>query len=410
MEINTNDHLPQVDSIPAFTCIPAKKCKIKYITTIVQPAETLRIVSEVRTRPEYFPALTGLRFFLALWVILHHLVGKGMMLDLWNQSLPYPARIFFEQGHVAVRTFFVLSGFVLTQGYAFSRWRREDLMSYGVARVSRIFPVYLLSLAIVAFFILQFLVSPATSVGGKLTTVTVYGLVLQGWMRNPGAGWNTPAWSLSCEFFFYLCLPPLLIWLGRRSRVKLVALTVAALVLPILLRRAGVPLTWKPILHLGDFLVGIAAARIYSLLRTSRIGRRHLGHWLYLPAMALGTLVIVCPELLYGVGDLGTVLRPLNGVLVLGLALGGGAFARFLSTGAAQYLGQVSYSMYILHVPLLWWFGNHGPVPVVNFQVGMALIYIVGIVLVSMAAYEWVEKPANRRLRDWSRRRLSPVT
>jgi peptidoglycan/LPS O-acetylase OafA/YrhL len=225
-------------------------------------------------------------------------------------------------------------------------------------------------------------------------------------MQNPGAGWNTPAWSLSCEFFFYLFLPPILIWLGQRSRMKVMALLGTALVLPVLLHRVGVPLTWKPILHLGDFLVGIAAARIYAMVRSSPIGVFRRGYWLYLPAIALGAVAIVFPGVLSGVADLGTVLRPLNGMLVLGLALGGGVFARFLSTGRAQYLGQVSYSMYILHVPLLWWFGNRGPVLIGNLQAAMALIYIVGIVLISAAAFEWVEKPANRWLRSWARRRF----
>lgn len=328
------------------------------------------------------------------------------MLDPWNQSLPYAARIFIEQGHVAVRTFFVLSGFVLSQGYAFSRWKREDLLSYGVARFARIYPVYLLSLLIVAYFILEFLLSPGAGMSGKFAAVAAYGLVLQGWMQDPGAGWNTPAWSLSCEFFFYLFLPPLLIWLGRRNRNRLLLLIAAALVLPVLLRRTGIPMTWKPILHLGDFLVGIAAARIYGMVRHSRTGLRR-GYWLYLPAIALGTLVIVFPEVLFGLTDLGTALRPLNGMLVVGLALGGGFFARFLSTGIAQYLGQVSYSMYILHVPLLWWFGNRGPILMGKLQAGMALIYIIGIVLVSAVAFEFVEKPANRRLRNWARRRLT---
>ena len=407
IEIQHPFYVPKILAIhQSWRHSPDRKCKIRYITTIVQPAETLRVVSQVRARPEYFPALTGLRFFLALWVILHHLVGKGMMLDLWNQSLPYAARTFIEQGHVAVRTFFVLSGFVLAQGYAFSRWKRADLMAYGVARFSRIYPVYVLSLLIVAYFILEFLLSPATGAGGKLAAVAEYGLVLQGWMPDSGAGWNTPAWSLSCEFFFYLCLPPLLMWLGQRSRTRLLVLIAAALVLPVLLRRLGVPLTWKPILHLGDFVVGIAAARIYSMARSSRIGLLRRGYRLYLPAIAIGALLIVFPGVLPGLTDLGTALRPLNGMLVVGLALGGGVLARFLSTGTAQYLGQISYSMYILHVPLLWWFGNRGPALIGNLPAGMALIYIVGIVLISAAAFEWVEKPANRRIRDWARRRL----
>jgi peptidoglycan/LPS O-acetylase OafA/YrhL len=361
---------------------------------------------EARTRQEYFPALTGLRFFLALWVILHHLVGKGMMLDVWSQSLPYASRTFLEQGHVAVRTFFVLSGFVLAQGYARSRWNRRELISYGVARFARVYPVYLISLLVVSYFILEFLMSAEFSAGEKIASLAAYGLVLQGWMASTGAGWNTPAWSLSCEFLFYLFLPAILLWLGPRSRIKLAVLAVTALVLPVVLRRAGVPLTWKPILHLGDFLVGIAAARIYSMMKPpeSRWVRR--GYWLYLPAIAIGVVVVVFPGAVTGVIDLGTVLRPLNGMLVLGLALGGGALARFLSTAGAQYMGQVSYSMYILHVPLLWWFGNRGPLVFGNLRAGVALIYVLSIVLISIACFEWVEKPANRWIRDWAQRKL----
>ncbi len=366
----------------------------------------VRVSREPRPTPEYFPALTGLRFFLALWVILHHLVSKGMMLDVWTQSLPVTARVFFEQGHVAVRTFFVLSGFVLAQGYAFSRWNRRDLISYGVARLARVYPVYLVSLLVVSYFILEFLMAPEFTAGGKLGTMAAYGLVLQGWMTNPGAGWNTPAWSLSCEFIFYLCLPVLLLWLGPRNRFKLVALVLTALVLPVILRSAGVPQAWKPVLHLGDFLVGIAAARIYSMMKASDTPWMRRGSWLYLPAITLGILVVVFPATLEKVTDLGTILRPLNGMLVLGLALGGGVFARFLSSAAAQYLGQASYSMYILHVPLLWWFGNRGPIVFGNLRAGVALIYIVGIIVISAACFEWIEKPANRWLRDWGRRNL----
>jgi peptidoglycan/LPS O-acetylase OafA/YrhL len=329
-----------------------------------------------------------------------------MMLDIWTRSLPVTAQLFLEQGHVAVRTFFALSGFVLAQGYALTRWNRRNLISYGVARVARVYPVYLVSLLVISYFVLEFLMAPQFSTAGKLETLTAYGLVLQGWMTSPGAGWNTPAWSLSCEFLFYLFLPALLLWLGPRSRLKLAALVAVALVLPTVLHRAGVPSAWKPILHLGDFLVGIAAARIYSMLRASGSSWMRRGHWLYLPAIALGVLAVVFPSTFDGVTDLGTVLRPLNGMLVLGLALGGGALARFLSTAGAQYLGQASYSMYILHVPLLWWFGNRGPIVFGNLRAGVALFYIAGIILISAACFEWIEKPANRRLRDWGRRNL----
>ena len=65
-----------------------------------------------------FPALTGLRFVLALWVILHHLTGHGQMLE--GLALPMPEALFMliRGGYLAVTTFFVLSGFVLSRSYA----------------------------------------------------------------------------------------------------------------------------------------------------------------------------------------------------------------------------------------------------------------------------------------------------
>jgi peptidoglycan/LPS O-acetylase OafA/YrhL len=375
------------------------------IATVAQPAPAVLITREPRLAPEYFPALTGLRFFLALWVILHHLVSKGMMLEIWTQSLPTAVGVFFEQGHVAVRTFFVLSGFVLTQGYAHSRWKRRDLIAYGVARFARVYPVYLVSLAVVSYFILEFLMSPEFSVAGKAETFGAYLLVLQGWMQSPGAGWNTPAWSLSCEFVFYLCLPALLIWLGKRDRWRLAVLVGVGLVWTMVLKSAGVPFTWKPILHLGDFLVGIATARIYGIMKRSGTSRRR-GSWFYLPAIAAGILLVMYPDSLPRIIDLGTALRPLNGLLVLGLALGGGPVARFLGGAVTQYLGQASYSMYILHVPLLWWFGNRGPTLLPWMASWAALVYIAAIILISAACFEWIEKPANRSIRRWAAAKL----
>jgi peptidoglycan/LPS O-acetylase OafA/YrhL len=376
------------------------KCKINYIATIVQPVPTIRVSEVARPRPEYFPALTGLRFFLALWVVFHHLVSKGMMLEAWSYTLPVTARVFLEQGHVAVRTFFVLSGFVLARGYANSDWKRRDIVSYGIARIARVYPVYAVSLLLISTFVYEFLSSPGVTARGKLDALAAYGFVLQGWMPEAGAGWNTPAWSLSCEFMFYLCLPMLLVWLGDRSWWKLGALIFIAMALPLALKRVGAPASWKPLLHLGDFLVGIAAARIYGWLRTPGRNWKGSGYRLYVPAMvgALGVLIAGTTA------DLGTALRPLNGMLVIGLALGGGAIERFLSTASAQYLGQASYSLYILHVPLLWWFGNRGPAFLRGLNSGVAIIYILGIVAVSAMCFEWVEKPANRALRDWGRR------
>ena len=56
-------------------------------------------------------------------------------------------------GYLAVTTFFVLSGFVLARSYAATAWNRGKLLRYGVGRFARVYPVYVLSLLVVAPFI-----------------------------------------------------------------------------------------------------------------------------------------------------------------------------------------------------------------------------------------------------------------
>jgi peptidoglycan/LPS O-acetylase OafA/YrhL len=360
-------------------------------------------------RPQYFPALTGLRFVLALWVILHHLTSKGMLLDHWAQSLPAFAQSILRAGYLAVQTFFALSGFVLAQNYATTHWNPRSLMRFGVARFARIYPAYLLSLVLVSWFMFEFLLKSGQSPLQKAVAVGNYGFILQGWVA-PANGWNTPAWSLSCEFFFYLCFPPLFLWLRRGSFGRTLAALGTAFVVPMLLAYAGVPAIWKPIHHLSDFLAGIAAARIYETVGRSGAATGRRGFWLYMPALAAGAAFIVYPHILDGtLMNLNTVLRPLNVALLIGLAAGGGFTARALSTGIAEYLGKASYSMYILHIPLLWWYSR-----VTFYRYGASppawtgVVFMGAAIAVSIAAFEFVETPANRWIRDRATVRARP--
>jgi peptidoglycan/LPS O-acetylase OafA/YrhL len=355
--------------------------------------------------------LTGLRFLLGIWVILHHLTSKGMLLDQWNQTLPFAVQSILRGGYLAVQTFFLLSGFVLAQTYSTTRWNSHSLKRFAVARLARIYHAYLLSLVLISWFVFEFLLKPERSMAQKAAVLGDYAFVLQGWTGSLNVGWNTPAWSLSCEFFFYLCFPLLFLWLGRGGLARILPALGACFVIPILLAQAGVPGVWKPIHHLSDFAAGIAAARIYGVLPRSGVMMKRLGFWLSTGALAAGAAFIVYPHVLDGtVMNLNTVLRPLNVALLIGLATGGGFVVRLLSTDLAGYLGKASYSMYILHIPLLWWFSQY-----TFFRFGAAppawtgFLFMALVIVVSIAALEFVEVPANRWIRDWSSSRLQPA-
>jgi peptidoglycan/LPS O-acetylase OafA/YrhL len=332
----------------------------------------------------HLPALTGLRFLLAVWVILDHLTGRGMMLDASARALPYPIYALVRGGYLAVTTFFVLSGFVLARSYVHIEWNSRNLLRYGLGRVARVYPVYALSLLMVAPFIL------ADPTPRKAPLVAAHGFLLQGWMGHLPVNWNTPAWSLSCEMFFYLLFPLAAVWMQGAGWWKTLAVASAACCLTHLMWSLGIPDETKPLIHMADFLMGIAASCAYDLLL--RMPRRPAGAWLYVPGLALGATLIAYPAVLPSHVDLNSALRPLNAVLLVGFALGGGAAARLLSTRAAVYLGKSSYAMYILHVPLLWWYCRWT-------RQTSGVVYIGAVIVASALVYRFIEEPANRYLR-----------
>jgi len=139
------------------------------------------------------PALTGIRFFAAFYVVLFHSLPWVSK----HYDLPKPMQIFFVNGYLAVALFFLLSGFILAYTYDGQIEGSSKRLHFWQARFARIYPVYFLSL-ILAYFFQRSL--PLTS---RVAVVTM----VQAW--NPfraglAGAWNYPAWSLSVEAFSIL--------------------------------------------------------------------------------------------------------------------------------------------------------------------------------------------------------------
>jgi peptidoglycan/LPS O-acetylase OafA/YrhL len=347
---------------------------------------------------QQFPALTGIRFPLAIWVIVHHLTGPDAMLDDVVRGAPAAAQTFVHMAYVALGTFFVLSGFVLQRSYRATQWNGASITRYAVARVARFYPVYLLSLLVLAPIMYRDVSSPDLgSAADRAWLLVNYAFVLQGWDKLP-VSWNTPAWSLSCELFFYLLFPLVVVVMRRGTWPRVLFTAALAFALPMSVRALGAPPTWKPLLFFGDFLAGVALAGAYDKLAARRPRLMGNGNWLYGPAAALGlTLILMEPSIrIWSVMDAG--FRAVNVLLVLGLALGGGLGARLLSTPGAVLAGKATYAIYILHIPLLWWYKR---MPLYQSLPGpaAAMIFIAAVVTLSIAVYLLLEEPANRLLR-----------
>ena len=348
-------------------------------------------------RPAHLPALTGLRFFLALWVIINHLVGKGNIYEPIAASLPGPLQAIIRGGYQAVPTFFVLSGFVLARTYASTAWNLSNTWKYLVGRFARLYPVYLLSLLIVLPFIVKSKEQP------KGWLITMHITLTQGWfVGHYKAGWNTPAWSLSCEMFFYLMFPLLIFTMKDWGWRGTIGAALLACALTHVMLAAGVSDLVKPIIHLSDFLIGIAVCRAFDLLAEREVVPT--GKWFYSVGLLGSAAVIAYAQFVPKSISVNTLLRPMNALLLLGLGLGGGWVARALSTRPVVFLGKASYAMYILHVPILWW--------AVSWPIfARRYLYVACVVAISCVMYAVVEEPANRWIRSLvkTRKDVGPV-
>ena len=366
-------------------------------------------------------ALTGVRFIAALHVIAFHLYHHFCL----SEGAPPGLHDLLKAGHLGVALFFVLSGFILGYNYLeripHTAAQRRAFLG---ARFARVYPVYLLGLLVTAPFFLRWILNDLQA--GQRPWMNLFGLVLspvllQSWVPLSALGWNAVGWSLSVEAFFYACFPFLGAWVARlewRKALQVAAGAVAAsCVLPLLylatkpdgLDRVDafttgpwlVALRFLPIQRLPEFLLGICVAR---LLMSHPHGRPALPRGMT-SALAAATLALLCVHDRLPFPLTPSMFAVLFAALLHGLTTSSGPLSRVLASRPLIVLGEASYALYILHMPVMDLLervatraGIVLPAPVF---VPLFLLVAIGV---SMAVFRYVEEPARRLLRRWFER------
>jgi peptidoglycan/LPS O-acetylase OafA/YrhL len=110
------------------------------------------------------------------------------------------------QGHLAVDFFFLLSGFILAYTYVTAEGRlRGTRREFWVARIARIYPVYLLGLLLGLYPNL----ASGVHLRGLVFSAGAHIFLIHAWLPSTLA-WNRPSWSLSVGALFYAVLPLIL--------------------------------------------------------------------------------------------------------------------------------------------------------------------------------------------------------
>lgn len=400
----------------------------------MKPAESSTTV------PAVVPAIDGLRGAAALLVLLFHAwvytdapLGGGAL------------RALVAAGGLGVDFFFVISGFVLFLPVARRDGDFGDVRAYAVRRVARIVPAYYLSLFVQALLVrpLTGFPSPLASPGGWLV-LAAHLLFLQhelptsvaraaGYAGNVvGFGVNGVVWSLSIEALFYAALPLVAAPFFRRPLVGIAVAVATSVVwrwLALLIAPPG-PVPTPPRLleqfpaFPAHFAFGMAAALLYvgtarRADASARLMARGAGVAL-LHLAALGVLLVVMVE--HGgvvaaapaqafartVAALGPALA-FAVLLAVAVCTPGGPL-RVLASAAFRWLGDVSYGVFLWHLPLILAVrplvlrvaGEHSTAGYVL----LCAVVVPASLLLGWLSRRFVEEPAIA----WARRRTTQGT
>lgn len=352
-------------------------------------------------------ALDGVRGVAALVVVLYHasliaqpFADEGTARLVWETATESPLKLGFA-GTEAVQVFFVLSGLVITlpalrDGFSWP--------GYAVSRLLRLYlPVWaaiLLSVLLVVVFPRdEAAVTPDAWIINANISFPDWELALREATLTP-ASYDTvnALWSLRWELLFSILLPVYvaLAILLRRWAWPAAAVCVAAMVAGRVLDER--PFDLEALVYLPTFFVGcLIAVRLPDLTRWAR-ERRRPALWL---AAAVGSALLLIASwwtrpFVPASSALGDALWGLAGAGAAGLilvAIGSPLAARLLETRPVRWLGQVSFSLYLVHAPIL---------ATLAFAWGderWGLVALVGVPLslvVAWAFFRVVERPAHR--------------
>ncbi len=350
------------------------------------------------------PALTGIRGLAAWFVVLYH-IRVGAV-----SYLPAEAGFVLSKGYLAVDLFFMLSGFVLWLNYS-DRLRQGGpaaVPKYLARRVARVWPLHLFILALtVAYAALVAATGELNRAHYPWHELPLHVLLVHNWGFTDALTWNDPSWSISGEAAAYLLFP--LIVLGLDWRRLSPALAMAALLaLAVLLAGTmgwnGADILDRDIPRFGllraiaEFSMGTIVCALWLRWR-SRPG----------PAFALaGALCGGALLLGFATDAPETLVVPLFlAGLLLVLALTADRPGNPLAARPVVYLGEISYSTYLVHFLLYIVFKILFVADPANVGPALIALFLLLTLLASAALYHGVERPAQRALNRLFDRRLS---
>jgi peptidoglycan/LPS O-acetylase OafA/YrhL len=306
--------------------------------------------------------------------------------------------------------FFVLSGFLLYGPWvraALDRERRPSTRAYAIRRAARIVPAYWVAIAASVVLLWNHDSVPGVRLpdASNLWLFSVFG---QNYNEDTLLTLNPPSWTLAVEATFYVALPLLGVLAVAGRRLGVIAAPVLFFVVGLAYNYAlSDEAALSPIA--SKVLPAFAPYFALGMLAAVAAHGRTLAPRLMWALLAVGSLFVVADA--WWAADNATrgshaqslrIWRDTGAAAGFALILQAVSAARtaprLLTSRPMAWVGELSYGIYLWHVPLLLFLRAQGLLPLST--VAGTLVVLPVTLLVATASWRWIERPAQ----DWSRR------
>lgn len=343
-------------------------------------------------------SLQSLRFVFAIMIFLHHYSVNG-------------EGLFYAGGTCGVSFFMILSGFVMSAGYSDKVMEGLNKKDFILKRLIRLYPLHFLCL-------FSFLILHIAHISIKSYILLIpNALLVQSWIpiKTVYFSGNAVSWCLADMIFFYIMFPLLAKWIYRNELKRCVCLSVFLLffyvvIMLLLPDKYCHPLLYiSPIFRLLDFFIGMLTYKIFCQL-TTKGWESKIKCWSYMLKSLieiLQILLLVIAIMMIPYLDVRYYYTAIWWLVMPGFILlfalfdkSGGVISSFLKNHRMLALGEISFSMYMVHqmginvVRVL--IGKLGLT--MMWQVELILSFLI-IVFISYIVFHYYEIPVSQYLK-----------
>lgn len=349
--------------------------------------------------------LTITRFIIIILVLFAHDTTGPYL----NSLQFFPLGALIQAGSTGVSYLFIMSGYVMTLVY-FRPGEKFDLLGFWRNRFIRLYPLYIFAL----FLTLIYYYDAFITVKPQKILANIF--IVQSWIPAYAQSFNFVAWSMTVEIFFYFFFPFFVMWAYNQPTRKLIWLAGIAWAVNMAIYHVlwlGFVDTHRdlvyyfPPMYFGSFVMGVVGGIWYL-----RIGRDEgLPSAIRFIVLAVSFLLLAgytvvatyyAPILPHYLRTITGFLAPLLILFIVALSLDETVISRVLSRPFFSTVGELSYAVYILHIPVLWLYERIlGSFGVSDIKRILDLTFLPLIIAVAALVHFYYDVPIRRWLKKF---------